>query len=98
MPIPSPLWSRYESLLLLLAAALVLPVPALARSGAPAAAVALATATRDPAEIGSMTPALPPGGCVTVMVGNVMHQPCGPTGFQPQCVDTSVQYVVVAPL
>ena len=62
----------------------------------PVAAVATVAVTA--AVIGSMTPSLPPSGCVPVMVGNVMYQQCGPTWYQPQYVGTSVQYVVVAPL
>jgi hypothetical protein len=62
----------------------------------PVAAVATVAVTA--AVIGSMTPALPPSGCVPVMVGNVMYQQCGPNWYQPQYVGTSVQYVVVAPL
>jgi hypothetical protein len=62
----------------------------------PVAAVATVAVTA--AVIGSMTPSLPPSGCVPVMVGNVMYQQCGPNWYQPQYVGTSVQYVVVAPL
>jgi len=62
----------------------------------PVAAVATIAVTA--AVIGSMTPSLPPSGCVPVMVGNVMYQQCGPNWYQPQYVGTSVQYVVVAPL
>jgi hypothetical protein len=62
----------------------------------PVAAVAAVAVTA--AVIGSMTPSLPPSGCVPVMVGNVMYQQCGPNWYQPQYVGTSVQYVVVAPL
>jgi hypothetical protein len=62
----------------------------------PVATVATIAVTA--AVIGSMTPSLPPSGCVPVMVGNVMYQQCGPTWYQPQYVGTSVQYVVVAPL
>jgi hypothetical protein len=59
---------------------------------------AIATVAVTAAVIGSMTPSLPPSGCVPVMVGNVMYQQCGPNWYQPQYVGTSVQYVVVAPL
>ena len=62
----------------------------------PVAAVATVAVTA--AVIGSMTPSLPPSGCVPVMVGNVLYQQCGPNWYQPQYVGTSVQYVVVAPL
>lgn len=62
----------------------------------PVAAVATVAVTA--AVIGSMTPSLPPSGCVPVMVGNVMYQQCGPNWYQPQYVGSSVQYVVVAPL
>jgi hypothetical protein len=62
----------------------------------PVAAVATIAVTA--AVIGSMTPSLPPSGCVPVMVGNVMYQQCGPNWYQPQYVGTSVQYVVVAPV
>ena len=62
----------------------------------PVATVATVAVTA--AVIGSMTPSLPPSGCVPVMVGNVMYQQCGPNWYQPQYVGTSVQYVVVAPL
>ena len=62
----------------------------------PVATVATIAVTA--AVIGSMTPSLPPSGCVPVMVGNVMYQQCGPNWYQPQYVGTSVQYVVVAPL
>jgi hypothetical protein len=59
---------------------------------------AVATVALTAAVIGSMTPSLPPSGCVPVMVGNVMYQQCGPNWYQPQYVGTSVQYmVVVAP-
>ena len=59
---------------------------------------AIATVAVTAAVIGSMTPQLPPSGCVPVMVGNVMYQQCGPNWYQPQYVGTSVQYmVVVAP-
>jgi hypothetical protein len=56
---------------------------------------AIATVAVTAAVIGSMTPSLPPSGCVPVMVGNVMYQQCGPNWYQPQYVGTSVQYVVV---
>jgi len=59
---------------------------------------AIATVAVTAAVIGSMTPSLPPSGCVPVMVGNVTYQQCGPNWYQPQYVGTSVQYVVVAPL
>jgi len=59
---------------------------------------AIATVAVTAAVIGSMTPSLPPSGCVPVMVGNVMYQQCGPNWYQPQYVGSSVQYVVVAPL
>ncbi len=59
---------------------------------------AIATVAVTAAVIGSMTPSLPPSGCVPVMVGNVMYQQCGPNWYQPQYVGTSVQYVVVAPM
>jgi hypothetical protein len=62
----------------------------------PVATVATVAVTA--AVIGSMTPSLPPSGCVPVMVGNVLYQQCGPNWYQPQYVGTSVQYVVVAPL
>jgi hypothetical protein len=62
----------------------------------PVAAVATVAVTA--AVIGSMTPSLPPSGCVPVMVGNVMYQQCGPNWYQPQYVGSSVQYVVVAPI
>ena len=55
----------------------------------------IATVAVTAAVIGSMTPSLPPSGCVPVMVGNVMYQQCGPTWYQPQYAGTSVQYVVV---
>jgi hypothetical protein len=55
----------------------------------------IATVAVTAAVIGSMTPSLPPSGCVPVMVGNVMYQQCGPNWYQPQYVGTSVQYVVV---
>ena len=56
---------------------------------------AIATVAVTAAVIGSMTPSLPPSGCVPVMVGNVMYQQCGPNWYQPQYAGTSVQYVVV---
>jgi hypothetical protein len=56
---------------------------------------AVATVALTAAVIGSMTPSLPPSGCVPVMMGNVMYQQCGPNWYQPQYVGTSVQYVVV---
>jgi len=59
---------------------------------------AIATVAVTAAVIGSMTPSLPPSGCVPVMVGNVTYQQCGPNWYQPQYVGTSMQYVVVAPL
>jgi hypothetical protein len=52
---------------------------------------AIATVAVTAAVIGSMTPSLPPSGCVPVMVGNVMYQQCGPNWYQPQYVGTSVQ-------
>lgn len=55
----------------------------------------VATVALTAAVIGSMTPSLPPSGCVPVMVGNVMYQQCGPNWYQPQYVGSSVQYVVV---
>jgi len=66
------------------------------RGFSPVAAIATVAVTA--AVIGSMTPSLPPSGCVPVMVGNVMYQQCGPNWYQPQYVGTSVQYVVVAPI
>lgn len=42
----------------------------------PVATVATIAVTA--AVIGSMTPSLPPSGCVPVMVGNLMYQQCGP--------------------
>ena len=50
----------------------------------PVATVATVAVTA--AVIGSMTPSLPPSGCVPVMVGNVMYQQCGPNWYQPQYV------------
>ena len=56
---------------------------------------AIATVAVTAAVIGSLTPSLPPSGCVPVMVGNVTYQQCGPNWYQPQYVGSSVQYVVV---
>lgn len=45
--------------------------------------------------VGSITRTLPPSGCQTVLVGDILYHQCGPTWYQPQYAGPNVQYVVV---
>ena len=61
----------------------------------PAATVAAVAVTA--AVVGSVVNSLPPSGCYSVQIGNILYQQCGSYWYQPQYYGTTVQFVVVNP-